>query len=258
MFGGARSQFYTENVTDFKFCLALCVPGAGNVGDTATIYIDGLSIYNQIADDGEDELEGDELDKNLITNASGDANIEGTTSTTVVKSDLANNTSSLQYTFTNNGETYDGQQDGSRTGRVILDASSVLYNAYKDGITDWATAYVRFYIKNESAHAIRIAPRFQTAIGEGAEKQWQGTVLKYEWWQNAVYDISANADWTLVEVSLADIAANADNMNYGAKGEFYTENVTDFKFCLALCVPGAGNVGDTATIYIDGLEIVNK
>ena len=255
MFGGARSQFHTENVTDFKFCLALCVPGAGNVGDTATIYIDGLTIYNKVAVEG---LGSDEVEKNLITDAIGDANIAGTISTTVVNADLANSASSIQYTFTNNGETYDAQQDGSRTGRVIMDVSSVLYNAYKDGITDWSTAYIRFYIKNDSAHAIRIAPRFQTAIGEGAEKQWQGTVLKYEWWQNAVYDISANADWTLVEVSLADIAAGADNMNYGAKGEFYTENVTDFKFCLALCIPGAGNVGDTATIYIDGLEIVNK
>lgn len=410
-----KGKFHTQNVTDFKLCLAAYFAGAGNVGDTATIYIDGLSIYNKIAGDAEDEmlirdskneqitlqeinrdtayvkegnssakftynnngwagewyymtkadaqsfnlanwddvtisfyvysvdglgfnfqfytdtiptiysetkvntanewtkitcslkalgltsvadlheqgfnfrfrvsaneqkeyvfyidgfvlecaelppqvedLEGDELEKNLIANASGDANIEGTTSTTVVKSDLTNNTSSLQYTFTNNGETYEGQQDGSRTGRIILDVSSVLYNAYKDGITDWSTAYVRFYIKNGSAHAIRIAPRFQTAIGEGSDKQWQGTVLKYEWWQNAVYDIGANADWTLIEVSLADIAAGADNMFGGAKSQFYTENVTDFKFCLALCVPGAGNVDDTATIYIDGLEIVNK
>ena len=61
-------------------------------------------------------------------------------------------------------------------------------------------------------------------------------------------------------MSLNDIASVADNM-YGqtqAKGQFYTENLTGFKLCLAVSGYGMTNEGDSATFYIDGLIIYNK
>ena len=400
MYGNSKGQFYKENVTDLKFCLAVQVCGATTVGDTATFYIDCVNVYNKASSDPTDEMlirddknseirlqtinrdsafvkEGDTsakfiyyhdgwngewyyltaadidnyqltswenvyisffvysadvlnfnfrysedimeqaqtnvanewtkitcslrqlgitsledlsspklrcrvlantenkeytfyvdgfklesvvlpamedgtLDLSLVS-ANGDANCTGEISSQIKYGESS--ISSIKYTFTNNGITYENQQDGPKTGRILLDDESILFN--NCSVTDWSTAYVRFYIKNTTGEDVRLAPRFQTATGEGDAKQWKGTVLKYEWWQNKAVDIGkTTTDWTLVEISLADIAANCDAMSGTTKGDFYTENVTDFKFCLAVCIKIPE--GESVSFYIDGLEIINK
>jgi len=213
-----------------------------------TFYVDKFMVESRVLS----EMEDGSLDSSLAL-AIGDANCEAIVSSEEKYGEIS--IGSIKYTFTNNGTTYDGQQDGSYTGRIILDDESILFN--NCNVTDWSTAYVRFYIKNTTGYDVRLAPRFQTATGEGTDKQWKGTVLKYEWWQNKAVDISkSTTDWTLVEVSLADIAASCSPISGTTQGDYYKENVTDFKFCLAVCIKIPQ--GNSVSFYIDGISIYNK
>ena len=218
---------------------------AGTQNKEYSFYVDKLMLEN---------VDENNIDNALVKYVEGDTNIyaEVITDTAYCRE---NGDAVIKYVFTNDGVDR-GYYGKGKTGNLLIDDMGILYNIYKDEITDWSTAYVGFWIKNTSIHDLYIAPRFQTAIGEGGSKQWQGTVLKYEWYQ-ARLSISANSDWKYYEMSLADIAANADNMSGGSKGQFHKENVTDFKLCIAINAEGS-SVGDTATFYIDGLSIYNK
>ena len=224
----------------------------GTLGTGAEFYIDGFEIYNK------ETVTLNNLNSIIVNYAEGDSNV-----TAEVITDIQylreGSQSAIKYTLTNDGVDR-GYYAGTRTGNFILDNTGILFDLYKEEITDWGTAYIGFYIKNVSSHDLYVAPRFQTATGEGSSKQWQGTVLKYEWNQAHKSVAKNSTSWQYIEMSLNDIASVADNM-YGqtqAKGQFYTENLTGFKLYLAVSGYGMTNEGDSATFYIDGLSIYNK
>ena len=223
--------------------------GKAAIENGATFYMDGFKIYNK------EEITETNLNNAIVNNAQGDSNV-----TAEVITDAQHlrdsSQSAIKYTLTNDGTKRTGYYT-TDTGNIILDDTGILFDLYKDKITDWENAYVGFYIKNDSNYTLQVAPRFQTAIGDGSSKQWQGTILHYNWYNGKVA-INKNTSWTYVEMSLKDIKDAVDKMAGQAEKGFYTENLTDFKFCLAISGHNTIAEGASATFYIDGISIYNK
>ena len=214
-----------------------------------TFYVDKFMV---------ESVDISDLNTALVNFAEGDSNV---TAEVITDAEYlrAGSQSAIKYTYTNDGVDRGYYNNSKGSANLILDKTSILFELNEDKITDWENAYVGFYVKTTSCK-IRFAPRFQTATGEGSSKNWEGTVLYYEWYQ-AFKDVQADSSsWQYVEMSLKEIAEGANNMNTGGsgKGKFNTENVTDFRFCLAVYIESCTEVGSSATFYIDGLSIYNK
>lgn len=234
------------------------IPYSAVAGDTEIdfyFYLDDVNVYNyseelfpgletrtpeQIKEDEYAAISGDELDRKIVAYTDKDSAVyQVTTDGATVKEGK----SSIKATFTKSESFLHATENRAV---FIQDQANVLFSAYGSDITDWSTAYLGFWLKNETGYGMNISLRFRTYNGS----EWKGSGdLYFTSYEGNVGSKATDTEWEYKEFSLAEVAK-------AVEFEYHTEGVQGFYFGLATEI--VSQFGVPVSFYIDGLKLYNK
>ncbi len=184
----------------------------------------------EINQDKYDALQGDALDKAMVSFTTYTPNFDATTDTDVKKE----GESSVKYTFTKDvTKNYPTVNRGN-----FLEALNGELDEYFTSLTEWEDVRVGFWVKTD--YKLNVAVRFRNTQ-DGVEYKGSGDMEFGGYYSHK--DIYASTEWQYVEFRLNELI----------KG-LYTTDVTGYQ--LVLCNESVlANDGDSLHFYIDGLTV---